>query len=57
MDNDHSRPFPNTGSGPAMNTAAPQPMQQASADEEDEGLALLKGLSCYLSFSCFFHIS
>jgi tyrosine-protein kinase Etk/Wzc len=40
MDNDHSRPFPNTGSGPAMNTAAPQPMQQASADEEDEGLAL-----------------
>jgi tyrosine-protein kinase Etk/Wzc len=40
MDNDHSRPFPNTGNGPGMNTAATQPMQQAAIDEEDEGLAL-----------------
>jgi uncharacterized protein involved in exopolysaccharide biosynthesis len=40
MDNDQSRPFPNAGSVPGMNTAATQPMQQASADEEDEGLAL-----------------
>ena len=40
MDNDQSRPFPNAGSVPGMTTVATQPMQQAAADEEDEGLAL-----------------
>jgi tyrosine-protein kinase Etk/Wzc len=40
MDNDQSRPFPNAGSVPGMTTVATQPMQQATADEEDEGLAL-----------------